>query len=93
MQGGDPFSLVQLPDAVITLKQGVGRLIRDESDKGVLVICDTRLVTRQYGATFLRSLPPMPRTRDLEQVSEFLTSINGSLELTEHSEDKERPED
>ncbi|VFS53665.1 Probable ATP-dependent helicase dinG homolog [Moellerella wisconsensis] len=46
LKGGDPFQDVQLPDAVITLKQGVGRLIRDVSDYGVIVICDNRLVTR-----------------------------------------------
>ncbi len=52
LRGGDPFDEVQLPDAVITLKQGVGRLIRDADDRGVLVICDNRLVMRPYGATF-----------------------------------------
>ncbi len=60
-RGGDPFNDVQLPDAVITLKQGVGRLIRDVDDRGVLVICDSRLVMRPYGALFLNSLPPTPR--------------------------------
>ncbi len=72
LRGGDPFTEVQLPDAVIALKQGVGRLIRDPSDRGALIICDNRLVTRPYGATFLRSLPPLPRSRDLERVSIFL---------------------
>lgn len=52
LRGGDPFDEVQLPDAVITLKQGVGRLIRDADDRGVTVICDNRLVMRPYGATF-----------------------------------------
>lgn len=74
LKGGEPFSEVQLPDAVITLKQGVGRLIRDETDKGVLIICDNRLVTRDYGGVFLDSLPPIPRTRDLDKVSQFLLS-------------------
>ena len=74
-QGGEPFSQIQLPQAVITLKQGVGRLIRDEQDKGVLVICDNRLVTKQYGGLFLASLPPMSRTRDLEKAAQFLTLI------------------
>ncbi|MDD1792921.1 ATP-dependent DNA helicase [Enterovibrio sp. ZSDZ42] len=78
LQGGDPFSQVQIPDAVITLKQGVGRLIRDRSDHGALIICDNRLVSRQYGETFLRSLPPIPRTRDLAKVSEFLMAIDAS---------------
>lgn len=72
LRGGDPFDEVQLPDAVITLKQGVGRLIRDVDDRGVLVICDNRLVMRPYGAVFLKSLPPTPRTRDIQQAARFL---------------------
>ena len=75
LNGGEPFAQVQLPEAVITLKQGVGRLIRDEEDKGVLIICDNRLVTREYGGVFLQSLPPIPRTRDLTKVSAFLHQI------------------
>lgn len=81
VRGGEPFDEVQLPDAVITLKQGVGRLIRDVDDRGVLVICDNRLVMRPYGAVFLNSLPPTPRTRDIEKAVAFLaptTSSNGS---------------
>ncbi len=74
IRGGDPFDDVQLPDAVITLKQGVGRLIRDVDDRGVLVICDNRLVMRPYGAVFLNSLPPTPRTRDINRAVEFLNS-------------------
>ncbi|WP_099611430.1 ATP-dependent DNA helicase [Vibrio fujianensis] len=74
LRGGDPFVQVQLPEAVITLKQGVGRLIRDQKDKGALIICDNRLVTRDYGGVFLASLPPIPRTRDLEVVKDFLQS-------------------
>ncbi len=72
LRGGDPFNEVQLPDAVITLKQGVGRLIRDTDDRGVMVICDNRLVMRPYGEVFLNSLPPAPRTRDLAQAIRFL---------------------
>ncbi|WP_372766771.1 ATP-dependent DNA helicase [Pseudoalteromonas sp.] len=74
-QGHDPFYSLQLPSAVIALKQGVGRLIRDQKDKGVLVICDNRLVTREYGRIFLASLPNMARTRDLSKASEFLEAI------------------
>ena len=74
IRGGEPFDDVQLPDAVITLKQGVGRLIRDVDDRGVLVICDNRLVMRPYGAVFLNSLPPTPRTRDINRAVEFLNS-------------------
>ncbi|WP_339057219.1 ATP-dependent DNA helicase [Candidatus Regiella endosymbiont of Tuberolachnus salignus] len=72
LRGGNPFNDVQLPDAIIMLKQGVGRLIRDISDRGLLVICDHRLVTRPYGAIFLNSLPPTPRTRDLTTAIEFV---------------------
>ena len=72
LQGGDPFNDIQIPEAVITLKQGVGRLIRDVTDRGVVMICDSRLVMRHYGATFLKSLPPSTRTRDLEKVVAFL---------------------
>ncbi|SJL82814.1 ATP-dependent DNA helicase [Vibrio palustris] len=75
LRGGDPFSQVQLPEAVITLKQGVGRLIRDKKDQGALIICDNRLVTRDYGGTFLASLPPIPRTRNLQVVSDFLQTL------------------
>lgn len=71
-RGGDPFTEVQIPEAVITLKQGVGRLIRDHGDRGVIIICDNRLVTRPYGAIFLNSLPPLLRTRDINQVMQFL---------------------
>jgi ATP-dependent DNA helicase DinG len=71
-QGKDPFSEIQLPQAVIALKQGVGRLIRDVSDQGVLVICDDRLVNRPYGKVFLKSLPDMRRSRNLEQAKAFL---------------------
>ncbi len=74
-QGGDAFAQIQLPQAVIALKQGVGRLIRDVSDRGVMVICDNRLVNRPYGQTFLKSLPPMKRSRDLAQATDFLKNI------------------
>ena len=69
--GGNPFGEYQLPQAVITLKQGVGRLIRDDNDKGLLVICDPRLRTKRYGTTFLESLPRVPRTSKLEVVQRF----------------------
>jgi ATP-dependent DNA helicase DinG len=74
MQGGDAFYDVQLPEAVITLKQGVGRLIRHHNDRGAVIICDNRLVMRPYGATFINSLPPSPRTRDINKVINFLLS-------------------
>ena len=69
--GGNPFGEYQLPQAVIALKQGVGRLIRDDNDNGVLVICDPRLRTKSYGVTFLESLPRVPRTTKLEVVQRF----------------------
>ncbi len=75
LQGGNPFNDIQIPEAVITLKQGVGRLIRDVTDRGAVIICDSRLVMRQYGSTFLKSLPPSKRTRDLAKVVEFLKAV------------------
>ncbi len=70
-RGGDPFNDVQLPRAVIALKQGAGRLIRDVSDTGVLVIADPRLLNQAYGKVFLNSLPSMPLTRQLADVQQF----------------------
>ena len=69
--GGNPFGEYQLPQAVIALKQGVGRLIRDDDDKGVLMICDPRLRTKSYGKTFLASLPRVPRTSKQNDVERF----------------------
>ncbi len=71
-QGGNPFFDEQVPQAVIALKQGVGRLIRDEADIGVVMLCDTRLVTKGYGRSFITSLPPMKRTREFDEVRTFL---------------------
>ena len=70
-EGGNPFREYQLPQAVIALKQGAGRLIRDVTDRGVLVVCDQRLLSRSYGQVFVRSLPPFRRTQDLEEVRRF----------------------
>jgi ATP-dependent DNA helicase DinG len=78
-QGGNPFFDEQVPQAVIALKQGVGRLIRDDADFGVVMVCDTRLVTKGYGRAFLASLPPMKRTRDLDEVTGFLRERLGHL--------------
>lgn len=72
--GGNPFRDEQLPQAVIALKQGVGRLIRTETDRGVLVLCDPRLIGKSYGRIFLDSLPPFARTRSLDDVREFFSS-------------------
>jgi len=69
--GGNPFRDEQLPQAVIALKQGAGRLIRNENDRGVLVLCDPRLTSKTYGSVFLNSLPPLPKTRRVEDVAAF----------------------
>ena len=70
-EGGNAFTAYQLPRAVINLKQGAGRLIRDETDRGVLMICDPRLIEKSYGRQIWQSLPPMKRTRDLSEVEQF----------------------
>ncbi|HEY4998754.1 MAG TPA: ATP-dependent DNA helicase, partial [Usitatibacter sp.] len=69
--GGNAFMDYQLPRAVIALKQGAGRLIRDETDRGALVICDPRLVDKPYGKRIWRALPPFRRTRSLADVETF----------------------
>lgn len=74
-KGLSPFAVHQLPHAVITLKQGAGRLIRSESDRGVLAICDTRLVEKPYGRQIWQSLPPFTRTREADTVIRFLTDL------------------
>jgi len=73
--GGNPFFDYQVPEAVIALKQGAGRLIRDNNDCGVLVLCDPRLETKGYGRSFLDSLPPMKRTSDRSEVVTFLERL------------------
>jgi ATP-dependent DNA helicase DinG len=76
--GGNPFMQLYLPQAVISLKQGAGRLIRDFNDRGVLVICDPRIRTRSYGRIFMDSLPPMRQVDDPAEVECFLNdSITG----------------
>ncbi|MBZ0091775.1 MAG: ATP-dependent DNA helicase [Sulfuricellaceae bacterium] len=70
-QGRNAFMEYQLPQAVISLKQGAGRLIRSEDDYGVLMICDPRLLTKSYGRRIWQGLPPMKRTRDLAEVEAF----------------------
>lgn len=72
--GGNAFMEYQLPHAVINLKQGAGRLIRDEADRGVLMICDPRLTTKAYGKQIWQSLPPMKRTRELVEVENFFNT-------------------
>jgi len=72
--GGNPFFDYQLPQAVISLKQGAGRLIRTETDRGVLMLCDPRLVDKPYGKRIWKSLPPMRRTRDVAVVEAFFAT-------------------
>ncbi|MGF6696793.1 ATP-dependent DNA helicase DinG [Paraburkholderia sp. MM5496-R1] len=76
-KGLSPFAVHQLPQAVITLKQGAGRLIRAETDRGVLMICDTRLVDKPYGRRIWQSLPPFKRTREIDVVREFFEESAG----------------
>lgn len=81
-RGGEPFRDAQLPQAVITLKQGVGRLIRDVNDRGVLMLCDPRLLSKSYGKVFLSSLPETRRTRELGDVQRFFaTDTSASSEV------------
>ncbi|MBT7306627.1 MAG: ATP-dependent DNA helicase [Gammaproteobacteria bacterium] len=75
--GRNAFMELQLPRAVIALRQGAGRLIRDVEDRGVFVVCDPRLLKKQYGHTFLNSLPDMARTREIEQVQQFFAPPGG----------------
>ena len=74
--GDNPFMNYQVPRAVTTLRQGAGRLIRSSQDKGVLMICDTRLRSTRYGRTFLNSLPRMRRTNNGDKVCAFLSLIH-----------------
>lgn len=70
-EGKNAFMEYQLPYAVVTLKQGAGRLIRDETDRGVLMICDPRLISKPYGRRIWQSLPPFRRTKELTDVEAF----------------------
>jgi ATP-dependent DNA helicase DinG len=74
-QGGNPFMGYQVPQAIIALKQGAGRLIRSETDQGVLMIGDTRLIDKPYGRRIWQSLPPMKRSRQQAEVLAFLEQI------------------
>jgi len=73
--GKNGFVHHQLPEAIINLKQGAGRLIRDETDKGVLMLCDPRILSKPYGARVWQSMPPFTRTRELKVVEDFFQSI------------------
>jgi len=71
-EGGNGFSQHQLPQAVLAMKQGAGRLLRDQNDYGVIVLCDPRITSKSYGRTFLKSFEPMPSTRSISDVADFL---------------------
>jgi len=73
--GREPFRDVQLPQAVLSLKQGIGRLIRDTDDAGLAAVCDPRLLGKGYGRVFLASLPPMPLVRDEDEAVDFLLGL------------------
>ncbi|HIE90350.1 MAG TPA: ATP-dependent DNA helicase, partial [Methylophilaceae bacterium] len=75
-EGKNAFMEYQLPYSVITLKQGAGRLIRDETDRGVLMICDPRLITKSYGKRIWQSLPPFRRTKVLADVEAFFNELD-----------------
>jgi ATP-dependent DNA helicase DinG len=81
-RGGNPFFEEQIPQAAIALKQGVGRLMRDAQDFGVVVLCDERVRTRAYGRVFIDSLPPLKRTDSLEEVTGFLRARLAALGLS-----------
>ncbi|MDR1607239.1 MAG: ATP-dependent DNA helicase, partial [Deltaproteobacteria bacterium] len=70
-QGGNPFKEYSLPEAILSLKQGFGRLMRHEADQGLLVILDNRIWTKYYGKMFLKSLPSSPVTKKIEDVAKF----------------------
>ena len=76
--GGKPFFEYSVPQAIISLKQGIGRLIRSRTDKGVIAILDPRLRTKSYGRDFLQSLPRMRITSNLKDVSAILNGISAN---------------
>ncbi|MCP4389932.1 MAG: ATP-dependent DNA helicase, partial [Gammaproteobacteria bacterium] len=73
--GGNAFVEVQIPEATISLRQGVGRLIRDVGDRGIVALCDNRLNSKSYGRGMLDSLPPMRRCSELDEVLAFAASL------------------
>jgi ATP-dependent DNA helicase DinG len=82
-QGGNSFSEYSVPSAVIALKQGIGRLIRSTTDRGVISLLDPRITTRAYGRAFLESLPPCPVTRDIRDVAKFFNDAVESSSVEE----------
>ncbi|MBW2127598.1 MAG: ATP-dependent DNA helicase, partial [Deltaproteobacteria bacterium] len=78
VKGGNPFLDYQVPSAIISLRQGLGRLIRKKTDKGVMAILDKRILTTRYGKLFLQSLPPIPITHQLKDIEVF---FEGAISL------------
>ncbi len=85
--GGNPFFEYQLPQAAIALKQGAGRLIRGVEDSGLLMLCDPRVQTRNYGELFINTLPPMPITREIEEVQSFFAELEYASQIAEEEEE------
>jgi len=81
--GGNAFQDIHLPRAAMVLKQGAGRLIRGETDRGVLVVCDTRLHTRAYGKKLLHALPPMRRLIDAAEWDAALAQLGADAALSD----------
>ena len=84
-EGGSAFADHALPEAAVTLKQGAGRLIRSESDHGILVVCDSRLSSMSYGRRLVKGLPPMRRLSDhqafMDAVAQLTTNATSSSTL------------
>ncbi len=77
-QGGNPFFDFQIPRAVLSLRQGVGRLMRNAGDAGLISVLDTRLFSKRYGRVFLKSLPPSPVVRDMSEIQAFFTALEST---------------
>ncbi len=76
--GGNPFFELQVPRAVLALRQGVGRLMRSSRDSGMIAVMDTRLFTKQYGRVFLKSMPPSPVVRNMQEVQSFFDQVGNN---------------
>jgi len=75
-EGGSAFNEYSLPEVAVALKQGAGRLIRGESDRGVLVICDSRLMSTGYGRKLIKTLPPMRHEENINELFDFINQLN-----------------
>ena len=75
-EGGSAFNDYSIPEVAVALKQGAGRLIRGETDMGVLVICDSRLMSTGYGRKLIKTLPPMRHEENIQGLFEFIEKLN-----------------